>query len=453
MLDEPLFRQDGRMAGLQIRVAGMAEALAEKGHDIVVAEPAPGSATAKHPGFRFVDVADIEKTFPIDVSIVHPLFVKRHYGLLRRFPMVVDAYEFPFGSWLGQSADQLPVLGERVMYDYRRTMADYLTALTQADRILCGTELHRDCYLSMLCMLGKINPKYYGSDLVMTVHTGTSPNPPTRVDPTNARLLSIKKRGPVVLWMGGIYPWFDMDTYLAAMPLIVSRQPSVQFLFAGIGGVYHAGQKLTQPGAVKLLQTLEDSPDLKARTHILDYTPYAERHQVYQASDIGLCTYGDHLETTFSMRARLIDMIWGGLPTIATAGDPMSRFIETHDIGSAVPAADPGALANAVVALVADNAARERMSANAREAALGSLGWDRQIESLHQFCLAPQMDPSGHDRLVQRTAANIVQIGNGWRWRVREKSVRLRWRANRILTIWRAEGSGGLVSRIRSRTA
>jgi glycosyltransferase involved in cell wall biosynthesis len=435
VLDEVLFRADGRRAGLQIRAAGMAEALAKRGHHIVVAEPRPGSSGDQSPAWRFVGLDTIASELPVAASIVHPLLLERHYGVLRACPIVADAYEFPFGSWLSHSASQLPRLGERVMYDYRRTMATYLRALVRADRVLCGTEAQRHGYLSILCTLGRINPRHYDADLVLTVPSGAPPDPPVREMPTDARLIAIKRSGLIVLWYGGIYPWFDIDTYLGAMPLIADEVPSVQFLFAGIGGVDHRqGQPLTHPGAAKLLEHVQRDAGLRARTHFVDHVPYGERHQLFQASDVGVCTYGDHLETTFAMRGRLIDMIWGGLPPVATTGDAMSERLQAGGAGIAVPAGDAAALARAVASLLRDRVRSASMSAKARQLATTSLSWDHLVEPLHRYCSAPPHDPSRGDAFVARTAGRIVGIQDGAGWRLRDRYMRARSQASRVLS-------------------
>jgi len=446
VLDQILFRPDGRRAGLQVRVAGMAQALAKRGHHIVVAEPRPGSSGDVPPSWRFVDLADIAGELPVAASIVHPLLLERHYDVLRAGPIVADAYEFPFGSWLAHSASQLDALGERVMHDYRATMAHYLRALDRADRILCASEPQRWGYLTLACMLGKINPRHYASDLVLTVPSGAAPDPPARERSRHPRLAEIKTRGPIVLWFGGIYPWFDIDVYLGAMPLIAREVTNVQFLFVGAGGVDHReGEPLTHPGALRLRAALESDGDLKARTHLLEHGAYEERREVFLASDLGVCTQGDHLETAFSMRTRLIDMMWGGVPVVATVGDGIGQLVHASGAGMVVPPADAPALARAVVSLLRQPEALRSMSAKARQLAAGVLSWDHQIEPLHRYCLAPRRDPSRGDALVATTAARIVGIQDGRRWRLRDRYVRARSKASRALAILRARGLARLV--------
>jgi glycosyltransferase involved in cell wall biosynthesis len=56
------------------------------------------------------------------------------------------------------------------------------------------------------------------------------------------------------------------------------------------------------------------------------------------------------------------------------------ELVEEHGAGRLVPAGDPGALADAISALLADPAERERLSERARAAAAGPYSWDTVAE-------------------------------------------------------------------------
>jgi glycosyltransferase involved in cell wall biosynthesis len=415
--DEPLHTP--RIAGLAVRVLEMSQALARAGHDVLVASPD--------------EAADVG---PVDVWISHPRLVADLEGRVVARARVVDGYESPFGSFLAHAAALVPRIGERAARDYRIAMVRQLTAVASADRVLCANETQRISYLTILSMLGRIGPHAPDTDLVLRVSSGASPDPPARPRDDGSH-------APVVLWCGGCYPWFDVETYLAALPAIVAAVPDVRLRFAGIDGVA-ADREL--PLAARIRAVVTASPELAPRSRFVPWRPYAERGGLYAEADVGVCTYGDHLETRLSMRTRVIDMIWGGLPLVVSAGDEMSRVVEAHGLGRVVPPGDPGALGQAVAALLADPSARRVATARARALAVGDLSWDRQVAPLARFCA-----DVAAGRVTPRPAAPlehaIAGLNDG---RGRELADALRhiaWRAGNAWRLARSEGVGPLIRR------
>ena len=415
-LDEPT--GTGTIAGLQVRVLEMSGALARAGHDVVVATP-----------------NELASVGSVDVWITHPRMVAPLADAVATRALVVDGYESPFGSFLAHAAALLPRIGERAITDYRATAVDHLTAIAAADRVLCANAAQRVSYLTILSMLGRIGPRTPDADVVLLVSSGASPDPPERP-------LDGTPHAPVLLWYGGCYPWFDVETYLAALPAIATRVPDVRLRFAGIDGV---GDPDALPRARRIRDTAA-APALAARTEIVPWMPYAERGELYASADVGVCTYGDHLETQLSMRTRVIDMIWGGLPLVVSAGDEMSRVVERHALGRTVRPGDPTALAGAVTELLADAASRRAASARARTLALGELSWDRQVAPLARWCAdvatgvaVPEWRPSD-DALVQLNDGPVRDLADAFR--------HLAWRAGNAWRLGRRDGVGSVWRRV-----
>jgi glycosyltransferase involved in cell wall biosynthesis len=430
-LDEPLARAGGHMAGLQVRVYEMAGALARAGHDVTVAAP-PGEVPAAA-AFRVAPLAGVGRLGAADVWITHPRMVAAHAGSVRATALVVDGYESPFGSFLAHAAALLPRIGERAAYDYRATMVAFLAAFARADRVLCANEAQHVSYLTILSMLGRIGPRTPDADLVLTVSSGAAPAPP-------ARGRDAAVHAPTVLWCGGCYPWFDVETYLAALPQIAARVPDVRFLFAGIDGIERPAAEGGLPLARRIRETIARAPDLRARTRFVDWRPYGERGALYAEADVGVCTYGDHLETRLAMRTRVIDMIWGGLPLVVSAGDEMSRVVRAHELGRVVEPGDPAALAAAVVSLLADPECRRRATARARALVAGELGWDRQVVPLARYCDGVAAGRAVRHGGVAPTEA-LVRLNDGWVRHATDRTRRLAWR---LASAWRRARTEGV---------
>lgn len=439
VMDGPLFRADARMSGLQVRTYEMARALARKGHHVSVI--APGSLRSPwEPEFELHDSPGQLAGRAADVWVAHPLVATHYAKLFLDLPLVVDGYESPFGSYLNNGAAMLPALGERVMDDYRNTVTRILRALRLADRVLCANENQRISYLTLLCALGKINPKYSNTELVLQVCSGAPPEVPSADLERCPVLAETRRKGPVVLWSGGCYPWFDIETYFRSMPEVLRRVPDVQFVFAGLEGMTATnGGSPRYHGTRKLIEFLRESRELKARSTFVDWLPYCDRGLAYAAADVGVCSHGAHLETSFSMRTRVLDMIWGGLPVVSTSGDEVSQQLVTSGAGLSVSPGASASLADAVVTVLLDGDLRRRMRSAALALAQGEFSWDSQVEPLHQYCLDPAREPSARDCLVHSTAGEMMQIRDGLDWRVRHLFRRARRRAQRLFNNSSAE--------------
>ena len=441
VMDGPLFRADARMGGLQVRTYEMARALARKGHQVSVVAPGSLRCPWGQPGFEIHDSPWLLAGRAADVWIAHPFVATRYAKHFLGIPLVVDGYEFPFGSFLNNGAAMLPALGERIMDDYRNTVTRILRALRLADRLLCANENQRISYLTLLCALGKINPKYSDNELVLQVCSGGPPEVPTADLRRCPVLAQIRRKGPVVLWAGGCYPWFDIETYFRSMPEVLRRVPDVQFVFAGLEGMTSTDEGSPQyKGTKQLINFLRGSRELEARSTFVDWLPYCDRGLAYAASDVGVCTHGAHLETSFSMRTRVLDMIWGGLPVVSTGGDAVSQRLVTWGAGLSVSPGASDSLADALVTVLLDGDLRRRMRSAALALAQGEFSWDSQVEPLHRYCLNPVSEPSARDRLVRATAGQMMQIGDGLDWRVRHFFRRAHRRAQRLFNASSAKG-------------
>jgi glycosyltransferase involved in cell wall biosynthesis len=418
-LDQPIGA--GPIAGLQVRVLEMSRALARAGHDVVVAAP-----------------GELATVGPVDVWITHPRMVGPLADAVATRALVVDGYESPFGSFLAHATALLPRIGDRAVTDYRATVVDHLTAIAAADRVLCANAAQRISYLTILSMLGRIGPRTPDADVVLQVSSGASPDPP-------ARPLDATPHAPVLLWCGGCYPWFDVETYLAALPAIGARVPDVRFRFAGIDGV--GASEL--PLARRIREVVAGDPALAARAEFVGWQPYASRGGLYAQADVGVCTYGDHLETCLSMRTRVIDMIWGGLPLVVSTGDEMSRVVASSGLGRVVPAGDPAALADAASTLLADLAGRRSASARARALATGALSWDAQVAPLAAYCAAVaagETAPAG----APSAADAIARLNDGRERAFADAIRRIAWRAGNAWRLARTRRLGPLIERVRA---
>ena len=119
--------------------------------------------------------------------------------------------------------------------------------------------------------------------------------------------------------------------------------------------------------------------------------PFAERGAYLLEADVMVSAHRDHVETRYSYRTRLLDGLWAGRPTVATAGDVLMEEIAAAGAGRAVAPGDVDGFADAIAAHL-DADVRTRAGAAAAE--LGAAHrWASVLAPLVAYCDDPRRAP------------------------------------------------------------
>jgi hypothetical protein len=140
-------------------------------------------------------------------------------------------------------------------------------------------------------------------------------------------------------------------------------------------------------------------------------------------------------------------MVWGGLPLVVSAGDDMSRVVETEGLGRVVAPGDPAALAAAVTALLTAPDERRAASARARALACGALAWDRRVEPLARYCEAVAAGTVATTP-QHPLAPAIAALNDGRGVELADAFQHLAWRAGNAWRLARSAGIGALWKRV-----
>jgi hypothetical protein len=92
-----------------------------------------------------------------------------------------------------------------------------------------------------------------------------------------------------------------------------------------------------------------------------------------------------HVETRYSIRTRVLDYLWAGLPVLVSDGDITSVWVRQYQIGAVVPPLDVNAIAEALISIL-------NQPKKAWQPAFAPLAqifaWSRVVEPLKRYCLA-----------------------------------------------------------------
>ena len=252
-------------------------------------------------------------------------------------------------------------------------------ALHDGHAFLCASERQRDLWTGALLAQRLITPAVHDADpslggLLAVVPFGV-PDEPPRPGPGPRERFGLAADDEVVLWNGGLWDWLDADSVLRAVARLSPERPRLRLVFRGSSRAAQARDAETRA------RDLARDLGLLGRVVRFNdgWVPYAERGAWLLQADCAVAAQGDHLETRFAHRTRVLDCLWAGLPVVCTRGDDLAARIEREDLGAAVPVEDPDALA-AALARVLDRGRDAYADRLARAAA--ELRWSRVAEPL-----------------------------------------------------------------------
>jgi glycosyltransferase involved in cell wall biosynthesis len=344
-----------QMAGLGIRYTELAGALAEVA-DVVVATgdrvAAGGTLSSGAPVVAYDphDAGDLRDWIAWADTIVAPPQWPVVTGWLRASGkrVVFDLYDPETLESLELFSRSRPGVRRLMVALTLDRLAD---ALRTGHHFMCASEAQRDLWTGALLNSRALGPATYDADrslrsMIDLVPFGLSATPPgvSAGGGLRSAFPQIADDDEIVLWNGGIWPWLDAPTAIRAIARVATRRRGVRLVFMGQGSGF-AGQA-----------AFEAARDLARGKGLLDGTvlfsdgwvPYSERAEWLLQSDCAIAAAGDHLETRYAFRTRMLDCFWSGLPVVCTAGDDLAGRVERDGLGAVAPVGDDSARADAV---------------------------------------------------------------------------------------------------------
>ncbi|HEX9491696.1 MAG TPA: hypothetical protein VGA33_00400, partial [Thermoanaerobaculia bacterium] len=115
---------------------------------------------------------------------------------------------------------------------------------------------------------------------------------------------------------------------------------------------------------------------------------YQRRAEFFDRFAIALLTFPQSLETQLSMRTRVYDYLWGGLPIVSSPAPETDAILERYGCGMIVESNAPRAIADTLLQAFAKQAA---MRDAARRFVLEHQ-WPDALKPLLDFCRQPRAD-------------------------------------------------------------
>lgn len=379
----------GQPAGIGIRFVEIARVLLADGHSVVVLSPDAGTvegcqseATTLH--------SLASRTVGADAVIVQGHVANDLFAHGKPIPTVVDLYDPFIIENLHYHADRGPEV-------FNHDHATLIHSLMRGDVFLCASQAQRMFYLGLLLAVGRLNPVAFESDshldsLLRIVPFGVQPAREIPLRPDHAILF------------GGIYDWYDPILAIEAVATARRKIPDLTLTFTR-----HPNPEITPQG-----KTAEAIKHVRSRGYgeFVKFEPWAEydrRGDFFDRFSLALLTFPQSIETDLSMRTRIYDYLWGGLPIVTSSAPGTDEILERYGAGSIIREESREAFAGEIVAIIEDRLRYDRMIAGARQF-VRDHQWPRVLEPLRAFCRKPVADKAKEAFVVRLQSERVPSI-------------------------------------------
>ncbi|HSJ89940.1 MAG TPA: glycosyltransferase family 4 protein [Anaerolineales bacterium] len=182
---------------------------------------------------------------------------------------------------------------------------------------------------------------------------------------------------PVVIWVGGYYPWHDLDLLLESFILIRRKYSSAKLVLVGDGPTRQSiAQKIQRNG-------------LQQSVIMTGAIPHADVPEMLSLADIAVVPSAPVAASDGGTGTplKLFEYMAAGKPIVATALNQAAEVIRDGHNGLLVQSGDVNSFAEAILRLLNNPGERVRLGQNARQQAIELYSWEEYTRRLEEIYL------------------------------------------------------------------
>jgi glycosyltransferase involved in cell wall biosynthesis len=186
---------------------------------------------------------------------------------------------------------------------------------------------------------------------------------------------------PVVIWVGGFYPWHDLDLLLESFTRVLQTSPQVKLVLVGDGQTRPAVERKVMQNGLRQAVIMAGGVAHSRVPELLSMADVA----VVPSAPISASRGGT------GTPLKLFEYMAASKAIVATALNEAAEVIQDGQTGRLVAAGDVEGFAGTLLSLVNDPAERDRLGQNARRQAVAHYSWEeyiRQLEAIYRDVLA-----------------------------------------------------------------
>jgi glycosyltransferase involved in cell wall biosynthesis len=242
--------------------------------------------------------------------------------------LILDVYVPIYIEVSAREAKEMNVEYVNYMADLQR----HNHTLMRGDYFLYANPAQEKLYTGALGALGIINPYSYHNERLLYAPFGIHRD--SVVSTTNPYLdLGLKKEDFIVLWFGGIYPWFRIEEYLESINSLSKADMTFKFVFVGGKNPFNANEDISRQ-YTKAVEFAHSNKIFDKSVFFVDWVDFNTRINWFRNANVIVSLNQPGKENIYSWRTRVMDFVWGEAATITNGGDPLSE--EMVDNGAAL---------------------------------------------------------------------------------------------------------------------
>lgn len=182
---------------------------------------------------------------------------------------------------------------------------------------------------------------------------------------------------PVVIWVGGFYPWHDLDLLLESFSQVIKKRPDARLLLVGDGQTRPLVEQKVLKNGLRQAVILTGAVAHSRVPEMLSVADVA----VVPAAPVSASGGGT------GTPLKLFEYMAAGKAIVATALNQATEVIQDGTNGRLVAAGDSHGFAEAMLALINDSPERGRLGQNARRQAVEQYSWQEYTRRLEETYL------------------------------------------------------------------
>ena len=180
---------------------------------------------------------------------------------------------------------------------------------------------------------------------------------------------------PVIMWVGGFFPWHDLDLLIASFALVVQRHPGTKLVLVGEGQ--------TRASVAQKVQKI----GLEQSVIMTGAIPHSDVPGMLSIADIAVVPAAPVLASGGGTGTplKLFEYMAAAKPIVATDLNQAADVIRDGHSGLLVAAGNVNMFADAIVKLINDPLERARLGKNAQQQATDLYSWEGYTRSLEKI--------------------------------------------------------------------
>jgi glycosyltransferase involved in cell wall biosynthesis len=182
---------------------------------------------------------------------------------------------------------------------------------------------------------------------------------------------------PVVMWVGGFYPWHDLDLLLESFTNVLQRHPQARLVLVGDGQ--------TRPEVARKVMR----NGLRQAVIMTGAIAHTSMPEMLSIADVAVVPSAPVSASRGGTGAplKLFEYMAAGKAIVATALNQAAEVIQNGHNGLLVEAGDVTGFAEAMLTLLNDSGERGRLGQNARRHAVEQHSWEQYTKRLEEIYL------------------------------------------------------------------